>query len=104
VRSMLAVLYGERERDIAEPPFPSPSPLPLDMREEVRELFPRLYPRLEAEPLGPTGSPLFIEKTPFERVVRGFHAVFPETKPSAIADLTERNERSFTSGISSRTK
>jgi len=92
VRSMLAVLYSERERDIPEPPFPSPSPLPLDMREEVRELFPRLYPGLEAEPLGPTG------------VVRGFHAVFPETKPSAIADLTERNERSFTSGISSRTK
>ena len=113
VRSMLAVLYGERERDIAEPPLPSPSPLPIDMREEVNELFPRLYPGLEAEPPAPIGSPQFMEKfmektpmekTPIDRVFLEFRAVFPETKPSAIADLTELNERSFTSGISSRTK
>jgi hypothetical protein len=104
VRSMPADLYGDRELDIPEPPLPSQSPLPIDMREEVRELFRRRYPGLEAEPPAPASSLLFVEKTPIERVFREFHAVFPDMKPSAIADLTELNERSFTSGISSRTK
>jgi hypothetical protein len=104
VRIKLGALYSEQERDEPEPPLPSQSPLPIDMREEVRELFTHLYPGLEAEPPAPTGSPLFMEETPIERVFREFHAVFPETKLSAIADLTELNERSFTSGISSRTK
>jgi hypothetical protein len=78
------------------------------MQEEVREFFTHLYPGLEVQPPAPTGSPQFMEKfmeeRPIERVFREFHAVFPETKPGAIADLTELNERSFASGISSRTK
>ena len=108
VRSILAALYSEREPDQPEPPLPSQSPLPIDMQEEVQELYSQLYPGLEAEPPGepsaPTGSPLVMEERPIERVFREFHAVFPETKQSPINDLTERNERSFTSGISSRTK
>jgi hypothetical protein len=122
VRSVLAALYREPEREVPQPPLPSQSPLPIDMREEVQELFTQLYPGLEAErlnpevkgqplypgpeaqPPAPTGSPLFKEEIPIQRVFREFHAVFPETKPSAIVDLTERNERSFTSGISSRTE
>jgi hypothetical protein len=122
VRSVLAALYRAPERDVSEPPLPSQSPLPIDMREEVQEFFTQLYPGVKAEPINPrvegqplypgpeaeppasTGRALFMEKTPMERVFREFHAVFPETKPSPIIDLTERNERSFTSGISSRTK
>lgn len=104
VRIRLADLYTEREREVPEPPRPSQTPLPIDMQEEVRELFTQLYPGLEAQPPAPTGSPLFKEEISIPRVFREFHAVFPETKPSPMVDLTERNERSFTSGISSRTK
>ena len=104
VHSKLGALYTEREREVPEPPVPSQTPLPINMQEEVRELFTRLYPGLEAQPPAPTGSPLFQEEISIPRIFREFHAVFPETKPSAIVDLTERNERSFTSGISSRTK
>lgn len=104
VRSKLAALYGERGRDTPEPPVPSQSPLPIDMREEVRKLLIRLYSELEGERRALARSPLFMEGTPIECVVRDFHAVFLDMKPSAIADLTERNERSFTSGITSRTK
>jgi hypothetical protein len=104
VGSMLAALYGERGRDTLEPPVPSQSPLPIDMREEVRKLLIRLYLELGGERRALAGSLLFMEAPPIECVFREFSAVFPDMKSSAIADLTERNERSFTSGISSRTK
>jgi hypothetical protein len=104
VHIKLGDLYSEREREVPEPPRPSQTPLPIDMQQEVHELFTHLYPGLEEQPAAPTGGPLFQEEISIPRVFREFHAVFPETKPSAIVDLTERNERSFTSGISSRTK
>jgi hypothetical protein len=104
VGSKLAALYSKREQDTPEPPVPSQSPLPIDMREEVRKLLIRLYPELAGERRALTRSPLFMKETPIECVFRELHAVFLDMKPSAIADLTEQNERSFTSGISSRTK
>ena len=104
VGSKLAALYGEREQDTPEPPAPSQSPLPIDMREQVRKLLIQLYPELEGERRALPRSPLFTKETPSECVFRELHAVFLDMKSSAIADLTERNERSFTSGISSRTK
>jgi hypothetical protein len=87
-----------------EAPVPSQSPLPIDMREEVRKLLIQLYPELEGERRALPRSPLFTKEIPSECVFRELHAVFLDMKSSAIADLTERNERSFTSGISSRTK
>jgi len=110
VRSMLATLCGERERAAAEPPLPNQSSLqlqpPIDMREEVRELLAQLYPEFGGEPEPPAlaESPLFMEEPLVESVLREFHAVLLAIKPSAFADLTELNERRFTSGISSRTK
>jgi hypothetical protein len=106
VRRELAALYGERERGTLGRPLPSPSSLqlPIDMREEVRELLTQLHPGLQAEPPAPDGSPLFMQETPMGRVVRKGHDLFLVLKPGAIADLTERNERSFASGISSRVR
>jgi len=103
VRSKLGTLYSEREGEAPEPPLPSRFPLPIDMQEEVHELFTHLYPELEAEP-APIGGPVFTQERPSERVFRAARPFFSETKPTAIADLTELNERSFASGISSRTK
>jgi hypothetical protein len=104
VRSKLAALYGERERDTPAPPLPSPSALPIDMWEKMRKLSLQLYPELEGERWAQDRSPLFMEETLIERVFRESYAVFLGMKPSAVADLTEQNERIFTLGISSRTK
>jgi hypothetical protein len=103
VRSQLATLYGERERNTPEPLLPGQSPLPIDMWEEVGKLLTRLYRELEGEPPALADSPLCMEKPRIERVFRE-STPFLEMKPGAVADLTELNERSFASGISSRAK
>jgi len=81
------------------------------MQEEVRDLLTQLYPVMGEEPPGPAAtevfSPellsqgvLFLGEPPWEFVREA-----SRRKPGSrvIADLTELNERSFTSGISSRT-
>lgn len=103
VRSKLAALYGERERETSELPLPVRSPLPIDMREEVRKLLIQLYPGVEEEPPALADVALFIEEPGIERIFRE-SAAFLEMKSGAIADLIDLNERSFTSGICSRAK
>jgi len=119
VRRTLVALYGEPIREIFVPPsapspppadrkeqgrsesgaFPEPreaealeprvqSPLPIDMREEVEGVLRRIYQGLELDPPHPVGA--------------SAPAVLLRVKRDAIADLTELNERSFSSGVSSR--
>lgn len=128
VRNKLAALYGERDRDFLEPlpevrnqlacngredgrievaaadgdrdpevlALRGLSRLPIDMREEVRTLLSRLYQGLEQGSTGLTGRPLVMEDFPVQRI--------STMKHGAVADLTELNERSFKSGVSSKAK
>ncbi len=120
VRSTLAALYGERIREIFAPPsrvpsqplwdggdeargeaaafaesrepeareLPVRSPQPIDMREEVESLLRRAYQGLEWDSKSLVGG--------------GAPAILLRTPQHPIEDLTELNERSFTSGVSSR--
>lgn len=103
VRGGMATLNQARGREALEPPLPGQSPLPIDMREEVRKLLTRLYPGLEEES-ALAGGLILMEEHRMERVFRESAAVLYSMKPGARADLTELNERSFASGVSSRTK
>lgn len=103
VRSKLAALYGEQEPEPPESPLQGRRSMPVDMQEEVKSILTKLYegPRWKIPALA--RHPCFIQELSFERVLQESAASL-EMKPSALADLTELNERSFASGISSRTK
>ena len=103
VRSALAALYGEQQRGAPESALRSQLSLPIDMQEEVRSILTKLYEgsRREIPPLA--SHPFSAQEFSFERVLREYGASL-EIRPGALADLTELNERSFASGISSRTE
>jgi len=103
-------------RETEQPGPPVQSSLPIDMREEVKTLLSRLYSGFEQEPPASSGGPLFLTESRSElaeprgeTVMSGDErvgcvpgTVFLETRPRATAaDLTELNEMSFASGLSS---
>ena len=102
VRSKLAAFYGEQQREAPASPLPGQPSVPVDMQEELMILT-KLYEGPGWEIPSPARHPFFIQEFSFERFLQEATASL-EMKPSALADLTELNERSFTSGISSRTK
>jgi len=101
VRSKLAALYGEQQREAPASPLQGLS-VPVDMQEELKILTKRYEgPGWEIPSLA--RHSFFVQEFSFERISQESTASL-EMKPSALADLTELNERSFASGISSRTK
>ena len=115
VHRTLTDLYRDLEPQQPVLPFPSPPPLPVDMREEVIGLLTHVYPGVEKEP------PVFTEGLfSFERSLAEYLArqglemnsgvlahwlgMSSGLSGRAALDLTELNERSFTSGISSASK
>jgi hypothetical protein len=99
--------------------LPSPSLLPIDMRDEIARLYTRLYDGLQQEPqvladgttvVSPADS-FFMETFRRYDAHRGVGSASPvpsrsiqhEATRHNHLDLTELNERSFASGISSRT-
>jgi hypothetical protein len=102
VRSKLAALYGEQQREAPASPLQDQLSVPVDMQEELKILT-KLYEGPGWEIPSLARHPFFIQEFSFERILPESTASL-EMKPSALADLTELNERSFTSGISSRTK
>jgi len=82
----------------------APCRVPIDMGEEVRTLLGQLFQGLKDAPLVLTGDPLSEERHYMQNPGRTPEAVSFEMKRNAVVDLTELNERSFASGISSRTK
>lgn len=77
--------------------------LPIDMREEVRKLLTALYSGLEEESV-PVGGLILTEERRIKRIFHESAALLPGMKSGEPVDLTELNERSFASGVSSRTK
>jgi hypothetical protein len=87
------------------PPAESPTDfgrLPIDRREEVKNLLSQLYGELGGKRSAIPGPHLTVDRTFAEGVVREILGPL-EARLGVTTDLTELNERSFTSGISSRT-
>jgi Domain of unknown function (DUF4912) len=118
VRSKLAALYGRPEPE-APAPLPAaprralkpqipmatladPPRLPIDMRKEVKDLLTQLYGEIGGESWVIPEPHLAGERPPAKGVFGEILASFA-ARPGVTTDLTEINERSFTSGISSRT-